>query len=148
MFTLGIKFDHMTPQVRTQIIKDLIGFKNQPSMGQSGKMAVYYEGDSPELAAILQALQIQRSPLAAVAEQWVLYQTGVHALEAPDHAIDVVTRDLQIKVKDPGVLNPEGQNGFYLAPQGRVIAPTINLNRPMPSWYPGGPTPDVVWLWS
>jgi hypothetical protein len=143
-YSMGIKWDVLTPQVRAQITKDLIAIQNQP---MSRNLLVYYEGDNAEVDTILQSLQIERVPLAATAYLWVLYQTGEDALPEPEHARQVVVRDMRIRSAET-VLDTSEHNGFYLAPQGRNIAPTLDLNRPMPNWYPGGPTPDLVWLWS
>lgn len=144
-YTMGIVFDSLTPQVRAQLTKDLIAVKDLP---KARNLMVYYEGDYPEVDNILASLQIERCPLAAVAPVWVLYQTGVTKLEAPEHATEIVERDMRIRSKEAGILDTEASDaGFYLAPQGRNITPTLDLNRPMPGWYPGGPTPDIAWLW-
>jgi hypothetical protein len=143
-YVMGLMWDHFTPQVQAQIVKDLIAIKNQP---ESRNLTVYYEKDAPELKSLLVSMGIHRTPAKVLAGLWVLYQTGPNPLEAPDTAKEVVVRDMQVHVKDPDVLDTGEQSGFYLAPQGRNISPTLDLNRPMPAWYPGGPTPDIVYLW-
>lgn len=143
-YVMGLMWDHFTPQVQAQIVKDLIAIKNQPN---SRNLTVYYEKDAPELKSLLVSMGIHRTPAKVLAGLWVLYQTGPVALEAPESAKEVVVRDMQVHVKDPNVLDTAEQSGFYLAPQGRNISPTLDLNRPMPGWYPGGPTADIVWLW-
>jgi len=143
-YVMGLIWDHFTPQVQAQVVKDLIAIQNQPN---GRNLMVYYDADVPELAGLLNSMQIKRTPAKVLAKLWVLYQTGPEQLEAPEHAAEVVERDMQIGVKDPAILNTDEQSGFYLAPQGRNISPTLDLNRPMPGWYPGGPTADLVWLW-
>jgi hypothetical protein len=143
-YVMGLLWDHWTPQVQAQVVKDLIAIKDQPKVSS---LAVYYEGDDPQVNSILNALQVARCPAKALAGLWILYQTGVHPLEAPEHAAEVVERDMQIRSADADVLDTGEHSGFYLAPQGRNISPTLDLNRPMPAWYPGGPTADLVWLW-
>lgn len=143
-YVMGLEWDNYTPQVQAQIVKDLIAIRDQPNCRN---LVVYYEKDEPELAGMLRALNIKRTPSKVLAGLWVLYQTGPNELEAPEHAKEVVVRDMQVHGVDPNILDTNEQAGFYLAPQGRNISPTLDLNRPMPNWYPGGPTPDIVWLW-
>lgn len=144
-YAMGIKWDVMTPQVRGRITQDLIAVKDMP---KARKLMVYYEGENEEVANILSSLQIERCPLAAVAAVWVLYQTQDDYLEAPEHAVEIIERDLRQHLTKTNQLNPDaGDAGFYLAPQGRNITPTLDLNRPMPAFYPGGPDPATVWLW-
>lgn len=143
-YVMGLIWDFYTPQVQAQIIKDLIAIKNQP---QCRDLMVYYEKDEPELASMLRAIQVNRTPSKVLAGLWVIYQTGVNQLEAPEFAKEVVYRDMQIHGTDPDILDTAEQSGFYLAPQGRNISPTLDLNRPMPSWYPGGPPGYIINLW-
>lgn len=142
-YVIGLMWDHFTPQVEGQIIRDVIAIQNQPS---TRELSVYYEGNEPKLESALQTLGVNRAPSKELATLWVLYQTGPDLLVAPDHAREVVTRDLQVRLKSPN-LNTDEHSGFYLAPQGRNISPTLDLNRPMPAWYPGGPPANIVWLW-
>lgn len=144
VYTMGLMFDHLTEQVKGQIIRDLIAIKDQPG---SRDLQVYYQGDNHELDMLLSSLQIGRSPLAATATLWVLYQTGNEELEAPEHAVETVVRDMRVGVADSSILDTESQSGFYLAPQGRNITPTLDLNRPMPAHQPGGTNPAIIWLW-
>jgi len=141
---MGLMWDYFTPQVEGQVIRDLIAIQNQPACRE---LAVYYEGSEPQLETVLRTMGIVRSDVAALATLWVLYQTGTEPLVEPDHAKEVVVRDLQIRLKDPNVLDTDQHSGFYLAPQGRNISPTLDLNRPMPGWYPGGPPANIVWMW-
>lgn len=144
-YVLGLMWDTLTAQVQAQIVKDLIAIKNQP---HARNLLVYYDSpDDPQFRKLLHTLNIKRTPVKVLAGLWVLYQTGTQTLEAPESAREVVERDMQVRVKDPNVLDTSEQSGFYLAPQGRNISPTLDLNRPMPGWYPGGPTPDIVYLW-
>lgn len=142
-YIVGLMWDHMTPQVEGKIVQDLIAIQNQP---QGSNLAVYYEDADPSFRKLLNVMGIQRTPSPVLATLWLLYQTGVQELVAPEHAREVVERDLRQRVGEAN-LNPEPDNGFYLAPQGRIIAPTLDINRPMPGHYPGGPNPMIVHLW-
>lgn len=142
-YIVGLMWDHMTPQVEGKIVQDLIAIQSQP---QGSNLAVYYEDAEPSFRKLLQVMGVQRTPSPALATLWLLYQTGVQELVAPEHAREVVERDLRQRVGEAN-LNPEPETGFYLAPQGRNIAPTLTLNRPMPGWYPGGPGGMIVNLW-
>lgn len=142
-YVMGLMWDHYTTQVEGQIIRDLIAIQSQPNVSQ---LAVYYEGEEPSLEALLGPMGVMRSPMKALAKLWVLYQVGNEPMEAPEHATEVVVRDLQVRLKGPN-LDTDEHSGFYLAPQGRNISPTLDLNRPMPGWYPGGPTAPIVWMW-
>lgn len=143
-YVVGLMWDHMTPQVEGKVVQDLIAIKNQPN---GSNLAVFYEDGDESFRKLLQSLGIRRTPMKALATLWILYQTGVHELEAPEHAQEVVERDLRQRFADADVLDTGDHAGFYLAPQGRAIAPTLDINRPMPGWYPGGPGPLVVWCW-
>lgn len=142
-FVMGLRWDHFTPQVEGQVIRDLLAIQAQPC---SRELAVYYEGTNTQLDMTLRTMGIQRTEMAVLATLWVLYQTGTEPLEAPEHAKEVVVRDMQVRLQDAN-LDTGDHAGFYLAPQGRNISPTLDLNRPMPGWYPGGPTADLVWMW-
>jgi hypothetical protein len=141
---MGLKWDHFTPQVKDKVMRDVMAIQAQPG---GSDLIVYFEPDNEECAALLRALGVKRTPMKTLANLWVIYQTGPDTVEEPEGVAEVVYRDMQIHAKDPNVLDPTGQNGFYLAPQGRNIAPTLDINRPMPGWYPGGPNPAVVYLW-
>lgn len=143
-YVIGLMWDHFTPQVEGQVIRDLLAVQAQPACSE---LAVYYKGTNPALDVTLRTMGIQRSDMAVLATLWVLYQTGVEPLVAPEHAKEVVMRDLQVRLREPN-LDTGAHSGFYLAPQGRNISPTLDLNRPMPGWYPGGPPANIVWLWS
>jgi hypothetical protein len=142
-YVVGLIWDHMTPQVEGKIIQDLIAIQNQP---QGRNLAVWYEDGDPSFRKMLQTMGIRRTPAKTLATLWILYQTGVHELKAPEHARNVVERDLRQRIQETK-LDTAPKPGFYLAPQGRNIAPTLDINRPMPGWYPGGPSPLVVWTW-
>lgn len=142
-YVIGLVWDHFTPQVEGQVIRDLIAIQAQPACRE---LAVYYDGTNAELDATLRTMGIQHTDMAVLATLWVLYQTGQEPLVAPEHAKEIVTRDLQVKMQGPN-LDTGAHSGFYLAPQGRNISPTLDLNRPMPGWYPGGPPANIVWLW-
>jgi hypothetical protein len=142
-YIVGLVWDTMTQNVLGKIVQDLIAIQNQPG---GRNLAVYYENNDPAFFKLLSAMGIQRTPAKALATLWILYRTGVEELEVPEHAREIVERDLRQRVTEPN-LDPTQKQGFYLAPQGRNIAPTLDINRPMPGWYPGGPTADVVWLW-
>lgn len=143
-YVMGLIWDHFTPQVEGQIIRDLIAIQSQPS---SRELSVYYDGTEPQLDTALRTMGIARTDAKPLARLWVLYQTASEPLVEPEHAKEVVVRNLQVKLKDPNVLDTGAHSGFYLAPQGRNISPTLDLNRPMPGWYPGGPPANIVWLW-
>lgn len=143
-YVMGLIWDHFTEQVKGQMIRDLIAIKDQPG---GSALKVYYEGENHDVLMLISSLQIERSPLAAPATLWVLYQTGNDDLAAPDHARETVVRDMRVGVADARVLDTESQSGFYLAPQGRNITPTLDLNRPMPAHQPGGTDPMIVHLW-
>lgn len=142
-YVVGLMWDHMTPQVEGKIVQDLIAIQSQPG---GSDLAVYYEDADPSFRKLLQVMGIKRTPASALATLWLLYQTGVHELEAPEHAREIVERDLRQKVSESN-LNSDPDVGFYLAPQGRNIAPTLDINRPMPGWYPGGPNAMIVNRW-
>ena len=141
---IGLLWDVMTPQVEGKIVQDLIALQAQPG---GSNLIVYYEDADPSFRKLLMTLGIKRTPAAVLAHLWIVYQTGVQPLEAPEHATTVVERDMRQRVAEPN-LSTQEDSGFYLAPQGREISPTLDLNRPMPGWYPGGPNPSIVWLWS
>ncbi len=143
-YALGLMWDHFTPQVKDKVLRDVMAIQAQPG---GSDLAVYFKDDNIEAQKMLQAAGVKRTPLSTLATLWIIYQTGRDQIEAPEHAEEVVYRDMQVHAKDPGILDPQGQDGFYLAPQGRNIAPTLDINRPMPGWYPGGPNPMIVYLW-
>lgn len=143
-YTIGIVYDHWTPQVQTQVIKDLIAIMNQPN---ARDLRVYCESTDPALDMTIGSVGAQRAPLKALATLWIVYQTGNEVLEVPEHAEEIIERDLRIGVADPDILDTDEKSGFYLAPQGRNIAPTLDINRPMPAHQPGGTDPMVIWLW-
>lgn len=143
-YVVGLMWDAMTPQVEGKIVQDLIAIKNQPS---GSNLTVYYDDGDPSFRKLLQTMGIQRTPAKSLATLWILYQTGVHELMAPEHARNVVERDMRRRTKEPMILDTGRHEGFYMAPQGRTIAPTLDLNRPMPGWYPGGPGGMIVQRW-
>lgn len=142
-YVMGLRWDHFTPQVEGQVIRDLIAIQAQP-FGR--RLAVYYEGNQPQLDTAFRTMGVERTDMAVLARLWVLYQTGTEPLEEPEQAKEVVVRNLQVRLAEPN-LDTGDHSGFYLAPQGRNISPTLDLNRPMPGWYPGGPPANIVWLW-
>ena len=143
-YAMGLMWDHFTPQVEGQVIRDVLAIQAQPS---TRELTVYYDGTEPQLDGLLQTMGVRRAPTKELATLWVLYQTGPDPLDPPDNAKEVVVRDMQVRLTAPN-LNTDEHSGFYLAPQGRNISPTLDLNRPMPGWYPGGPPASIVWLWS
>lgn len=143
-YVMGLLWDHFTPQVQAQVVKDLIAIKDQP---KSRNLMAYYKSDDPAVETLIRSVGVERSQLAAPATLWVTYQTGSRDIEAPEHAKEVVHRDMRIKHANPDVLDTEEHSGFYLAPQGRNIAPTLDLNRPMPAHQPAGTDPAIIYLW-
>lgn len=141
---VGLVWDYYTPQVEAQITRDLIALKGLPS---GRNLMVCYETEEPAITKVLNSLQVLRSPALPLAKLWIVYQTGPDEVEAPEHAEDVIERDLQVHVADADVLDTGDHTGYYLKPQGRIVAPTISLNRPMPQHQPASTDPMVIYLW-
>ncbi len=143
-YAVGLMWDAFTPQVQGQMTKDLIALKDQP---QANDLNVFYAPRRPEIDAVIKSIGATPIDFDSLPTLWITYQTGPNELEPPENAKEVVHRDMQVKFGRTDYLDPNAKNGHYLAPQGRNIHPTIDLNRPMPGWYPGGPTPSIVLLW-
>lgn len=139
--TIGLLWDAYTPAVEGQITRDLIALK---ANGASNLIAVC-PIKSTEVDRLLKALDVSKSPVEALATLWITYRTQSDPVEAPEHATQVIERNLFVDTSDPNI-DPNGRPGYYLEPQGRGIAPSRNLNAPAPGNY-GVTDPAIILLW-
>lgn len=137
---IGVVWDAYTPAVEGQLTRDLIAMQNQ---GPRVDLMVICPDNSAD--RLLKALGVTRGIAAAVAGLWITYQTGPEKVMPPEHADTVIERDLHMKVTDVQ-LDPDPHSGYYMKPQGRVVAPQLNLNKPPPS-HNGVCDPMVIYLW-
>lgn len=144
METIGLIWDRYTPAVEGQITRDIIAL--QASSGNQGLELVAVCTDD-KADSLLRVLGVNKGIAEALARLWIIYQTGPDAIDEPENAETIILRDLYVAPSETGLLDPDSKPGFYMEPQGRVIAPQVNLNRPMPSH--SGPTdPHLILLWS
>lgn len=140
--TLGMVWDKYTPAVEGQITRDVIALQSETPAGDTLSF-VCPDGSADRL---FNTLGVVRSMVPGLANVWITYRTQEDKVFAPEHATEVIERDLYQDAKDVE-LDPESHPGYYMKPQGRVVAPQMNRHKPAPSHY--GPTdPMVVLLWS
>lgn len=139
--TVGLKWDKYTPAVEGQITRDLIAL--QASGAKAHELLVVCPDDSAN--RLLAALGIKQGVAQALATLWITYRTEEEFVEAPEHATQVIERDLYVE-RVGGKIDPREHPGYYMKPQGRVIAPSL-INRMMPT-HNGATDPMVILLWS
>lgn len=135
---VGLVWDAYTPAVEGQVTRDLIALQNVP-----GSEVIVICGD--EADRVLKALRIKRGAAKALAGLWITYRTGQDQVFAPEHAETVIDRDLYVAVKETE-LDDSPHAGYYMKPQGRIVPPQLNLNRPPPS-HTGPTDPIIQYLW-
>jgi hypothetical protein len=80
-------------------------------------------------------------------QDWISYRTGEDWPQAPPGARNIIQRDLYVpKPSGPQMqVNEDGNNGYYLPPQGRLSPDTISLLRPAPNGFAYAP-PEMLLL--
>lgn len=139
-FAVGLVWDEYTPQVEGQITRDLIALQTQ---GPQGCDLLVVCG--PEANKVLSGLGLRNAAVAAIARLWITYQTKAEEVLAPEHAETVIKRDLFV-LQSTIRLDPNECPGYYMKPQGRIIPPSVNINKVMPN-HVGTTDPMIVYLW-
>ena len=134
---IGLLWDSFTDAVQGQITRDIIALQQE-----CDKLSVVCpDGPADRLVA---GLNVER--VDSPATLWITYQTGPDPVYAPESATTVIDRDLYVKETEMR-LDPTPQPGYFLKPQGRIVAPTMNLKKLMPNHF-GPVDPLIVMLWS
>lgn len=138
MKVIGLKWDVYTPSVEGQITRDLIALQSS-----FGKITVVCDGDEPN--GLLSALGVQHGIGNELAAIWVVYTTQEgHQVEAPEHAKEVIKRDMFVSKTDIE-LDGDPHPGYYMKPQGRIGKPRLS-QLPKPT-HTGQTDPAVILLW-
>ena len=134
---VGLIWDFYTPAVEGQMTRDLIALQSET------KVRAVCKDSAPE--RLLNALNISMGGKPENTKLWILYQTQAEQLRPPANAKEVIVRNLHME-RATGNLDSTERSGPPLKEQGRIVAPTLTLNKPMPNH--SGPTdPMVILLW-
>ena len=136
---VGFVYDSYTPQVESQILKDIISF--QATMGNRQKDTELVAVSSHDhMDKLLTVLGIRRTPALKLAKLWMQYKAlDGDWPEVPDTARLVYQRNLYQRIRLPHI-DPKEHASYYLPEPGRVVPDIISLLRPTPNAfaYPGG----------
>ncbi len=139
-YHVGLKWDTYTPAVEAQIVRDMMALQ-----GQHANIAAVIDDPSP--SKMLQALGVKPVlNIHALATLWVVYRTKDEPFEVPEHAEQVIERDL-FSPEPKGMLNEGPHFGYYLKEQGRQGNGQLPTNRSAPTSV-GQTDPAIVYLWS
>jgi hypothetical protein len=138
-YVIGLLWDAWTPQVESQLTRDVLSLQDEASKWGKQALAV----SAPEQAnRVLRALDIQNvGELSKLATFWRIYQTGDMPPPAPDWAADqmvYVLKQDQARIRMEDKRNQE----IYLRDRTRDINYDPFSRRPM---HPGV-APESPWI--
>ncbi len=141
----GILFDDFTPQVESQIMRDVQQLRQVAA--RSEEIVVCCSSNKPQ--KMLDQLQVRIVPTLQLATMWIIYRTKEYWPDTPEWCTTEVRRDLYQGNTGPNLMrtDPDQQNGFYLPPQGRLSPDTLSLERPAPNGYICV-DPGLIQVWS
>ena len=137
---IGLVWDAYTPAVEGQITRDVIALLSEYS---NAKLIFNCPDSSPRMLFMSLGVDLGENP--DLCKLWITYQTEAEHVEAPEYAETVIERNLYIAPGEPN-LDPNEHPGYYMKPQGRIIAPQLNRQKPPPMHY-GPPDPMIILLW-
>lgn len=140
IYTFGVLWSSYTPAVEGQLIRDVMALQSTYKCD----IGVIVPDQTP--IALLKGLGV--TPILgpqSLASLWVIYQTTATKLEAPEHATNVIDRNLY-QAPAEGTLDTGTHTGYYLAPQGRAGNTSTIMNKPAPTSV-GLPDPYIMQRW-
>lgn len=142
----GVIYDEYTPAVEGQMLRDCLIMMNV-ARHKYRNLIVVCPDPAPE--RMLNGLGLDRESDPSRTQDWISYRTGEDWPQEPPGARNIIQRDLYVpKPSGPQMqVNEDGNNGYYLPPQGRLSPDTISLLRPAPNGFAYAP-PEMLLLWS
>lgn len=136
-FLVGLLWDEWTPQVESQLLRDVMALQDDINIG---KRLVVSTG--PEADRVLRAVDVPNiGPLSKEATFWRLYQTGESPPEAPEWATDSLVQILYQKVNNQHFLDKRDSE-IFLPNRQRDVNYDPFARRPI---HPGV-APESPWL--
>jgi hypothetical protein len=124
----GVIYDEYTPAVEGQMLRDCLIMMNV-ARHKYRNLIVVCPDPAPE--RMLNGLGLDRESDPSRTQDWISYRTQ------EDWPRNIIQRDLYVpKPSGPQMqVNEDGNNGYYLPPQGRLSPDTISLLRPAPKQF-------------
>lgn len=142
-FHFGLVWDHYSPAVEAQIVRDVIAMQN---FGGNRPLELICCCEASNADPVLRSFSIKRIPTTGLATMWIGYSTTLdEEVEFPEHAKVVIKRDLAIQQSEPYLRDIE-RPGYYLPEPGRIGPDSLSIHKPAPNGY-GFVDPAIVLLW-